>query len=56
VQPAAALVPLARRGGASLIILNGEATPYDHVADAVLRGSISDLLPELVRPTGNHGG
>jgi len=55
VQPAAALVPLARRGGASLIILNGEPTPYDRVADAVLRGSISDLLPALVRPAGDHG-
>jgi NAD-dependent deacetylase len=48
VHPAAGLVPLAKRNGARLIIINAEPTPYDHLADAVLRGSISDVLPALV--------
>lgn len=52
VKPAAALVPLAKRSGAAIVIVNGEATPYDAVADAVVRGSISDLLPRLLATVG----
>jgi NAD-dependent deacetylase len=48
VHPAAGLVPLAKRNGARLIIINAEPTPYDHLADAVLRGSISQVLAALV--------
>jgi len=48
VHPAAGLVPLAKAAGARLVILNAEPTPYDRLADAVLRGSISELLPVLV--------
>jgi len=48
VYPAAGLVPLARRGGAALVIVNAEETPFDDLADVVLRGSISDVLPRLV--------
>ena len=48
VHPAAGLVPMARGAGAAVVILNAEPTPYDPVADAVLRGSISELLPTLV--------
>jgi NAD-dependent deacetylase len=48
VHPAAGLVPLAGRAGAAVVIVNAEPTPYDRQADAVLRGSISDLLPALV--------
>jgi NAD-dependent deacetylase len=48
VYPAAGMVPIAKENGAALIILNGEPTPFDPIADAVLRGSISDVLPALV--------
>ena len=48
VQPAAQLVPGASQAGASVVIVNAEATPYDGLADAVVRGSISEVLPRLV--------
>jgi len=48
VYPAAGLVPLARSAGARIVIVNAEATPYDDIADAVLGGSISEVLPALV--------
>jgi NAD-dependent deacetylase len=48
VYPAAGLVPIAKEIGAALIIVNAEPTPYDVMADAVLRGSISEILPALV--------
>jgi NAD-dependent deacetylase len=56
VHPAAGLVPLARQAGARLVIINAEPTPYDAMADAVLRGSISALLPALVGATSDPGG
>ena len=49
VQPAASLVARAKRNGAIVIIANAEPTPYDSIADAVLREPLSELLPELVR-------
>jgi NAD-dependent deacetylase len=48
VYPAAAVVPLAKRSGARVVIINADPTEMDDIADAVLRGSISDLLPALV--------
>jgi NAD-dependent deacetylase len=48
VYPAAGLVPLARAAGARVVIVNAEPTPYDDIADAVLRGSISEVLTALV--------
>jgi len=48
VYPAAGLVPVAQAAGARLVIVNAEPTPYDAGADAVLRGSISEVLPALV--------
>jgi NAD-dependent deacetylase len=48
VYPAAGLVPLATGHGAPLIIVNGEATELDTMADVVLRRPISEVLPELV--------
>jgi NAD-dependent deacetylase len=45
VYPAANVVPIAKRNGASVIILNAEPTEMDDLADVVLRGSISDVLP-----------
>lgn len=48
VYPAAALVPVAKQAGARVIVVNGEETAMDHVADVVLRGPISELLPLIV--------
>jgi NAD-dependent deacetylase len=50
VYPAAGLVPLAREAGAGIVIVNGEPTPFDPIASAVVRGSISEVLPLLVAP------
>lgn len=49
VQPAAALVELAHRAGARVVIVNQEPTPYDPLADALLRDPIGEVLPRLVR-------
>jgi NAD-dependent deacetylase len=48
VWPVAGIVPLAARTGARIVIVNGEETAMDDVADVVLRGSISEVLPALV--------
>lgn len=48
VHPAAGLVPMAQQAGARIVIVNGEPTPYDDMASAVVRASISEVLPELV--------
>jgi NAD-dependent deacetylase len=48
VYPVADVVPVARTSGARIVIVNGSETAMDHLADVVLRGSISDLLPRLV--------
>jgi NAD-dependent deacetylase len=52
VYPIAGMVPTAREAGAIVVIINGEATGMDEIAHAVLRGSISDLLPRLVSVRG----
>lgn len=49
VQPAAGLVEVAADAGARVLILNASPTPYDPLADAVLRGPIGVVLPELVQ-------
>jgi len=48
VYPAAALPELAVANGARLVIANGEPTPFDPMADAVMRGRLGELLPALV--------
>jgi NAD-dependent deacetylase len=48
VYPVAGVVPIAKAAGARVVILNAEPTEMDELADAVLRGSISDVLPRLV--------
>jgi NAD-dependent deacetylase len=48
VYPVAAAVPAAKASGASLLIVNAQPTAYDEIADVILTGSISDLLPALV--------
>lgn len=48
VYPVANVVPLAKAARARVVILNGEPTPMDDMADAVLRGTIGEVLPQLV--------
>jgi NAD-dependent deacetylase len=48
VYPAAGVVPVARNHGAALIIVNGEETAFDDMADIVLRGPIGEIVPALV--------
>jgi NAD-dependent deacetylase len=48
VYPAAGLVDLAVDGGASVIIINAEPTPYDRAADIVIRSQIGVVLPTIV--------
>ena len=52
VYPAAGLVPLAVRAGATLVIINNQETPYDDLADVVLREQIGDVVPALVNASG----
>ena len=49
VYPIAGAFDLARSAGAKTVIMNAQPTPFDGEADAVLPGSISELLPLLVR-------
>ncbi|MFI9328036.1 SIR2 family NAD-dependent protein deacylase [Kitasatospora sp. NPDC052868] len=49
VYPVAALPQIARESGARLVVVNGEPTPFDEVADEVIREPISTALPALVR-------
>src|SRR5215471_9437356 len=49
VYPVANAVPIAKSAGARVVILNGEPTPMDDVADEVLRGMIGEVLPDLVQ-------
>ena len=47
VYPIAGVVPAARAAGARVVIVNGEPTPFDGLADAVFRAPIADVLPPL---------
>ncbi|MFE4969518.1 NAD-dependent deacetylase [Streptomyces sp. NPDC056660] len=48
VQPAAGLAGVAADHGARLIIVNAEPTPYDELADEVIREPIGTALPKLM--------
>jgi len=48
VHPIAGIVPIAKRAGARIVIVNGEPTSMDHLADRVIRGPISELLQKLL--------
>jgi len=48
VYPAAGLPEIAVRNGARLIIVNAEETPFDQVADAVVREQLARALPAMV--------
>jgi NAD-dependent deacetylase len=49
VEPAATLVAVAARSGAELTIVNASPTPYDPIADRLVREPIGQALPEMVR-------
>jgi len=51
VYPVAGMVPLAKEAGARVVIVNAQPTPYDDIADAVLREPIGAVLPRVVRAT-----
>lgn len=55
VYPAADLVPEAASAGARVVILNAEPTEMDHRADVLLRGSISEILPDLIAEATAYG-
>jgi NAD-dependent deacetylase len=48
VHPAAGLVDVAAARGARVVVVNAEPTPYDGVADLVVREPIGTALPRLV--------
>ncbi len=47
VYPVAGAVPLAKSSGARAVIVNAEPTPFDEIADAVLREPIGEILPQI---------
>ena len=54
VFPVAGVVPAAREAGARIVILNAEPTAMDHLAHAVFRESISNVLPALCGAASEH--
>jgi NAD-dependent deacetylase len=48
VHPAAGLVGVAAEHGARVVIVNAEPTPYDDIADEVVREPIGTALPRLL--------
>ena len=48
VYPIAGAVPAAKRAGARVVIVNAQPTPFDGIADAVLRGAIGETLPRIL--------
>ncbi|MGI5403823.1 SIR2 family NAD-dependent protein deacylase [Streptomyces sp. CA-135486] len=49
VQPAASLAGIAAEHGARLIVVNAEPTPYDELADEIIRDPIGTALPTLLK-------
>ncbi|GHA54532.1 NAD-dependent protein deacetylase 2 [Streptomyces anthocyanicus] len=52
VEPAAGLARVAVEHGARLVVVNAEPTPYDELADEVIREPIGTALPALLRGLG----
>ncbi|MFF7177901.1 Sir2 family NAD-dependent protein deacetylase [Streptomyces sp. NPDC008121] len=48
VHPAASLVGIAAEHGARLVVVNAQPTPYDEIADEVVREPIGTALPALL--------
>lgn len=49
VQPAASLAGIAAEHGARLIVMNADPTPYDELADEIVREPIGTALPTLLK-------
>ncbi len=47
VEPAASLCAVALRGGAKLVVVNRDPTPYDDLAVAVIRDPIGQAVPRI---------
>jgi NAD-dependent deacetylase len=47
VYPVANVVPMAAAHDAPVIIVNGESTPFDSIAEVVINAGISDVLPVI---------
>lgn len=47
VHPAAGLCDIAKESGARLIVCNVQPTPYDDLADSVIRHPVGEFLPAL---------
>jgi NAD-dependent SIR2 family protein deacetylase len=52
VYPAAGLVEVARRAGATVIEINVEASSVSDQVDVLLRGKSGSILPRLVEALG----
>jgi len=52
VYPAADIPLVAVRSGAQLIVINVEPTPFDEIAEVVIRGKSGEVLPEIVELIG----
>jgi NAD-dependent deacetylase len=48
VYPVAGAVEIAKGAGAKIVIVNAQATALDDMADALLPGSISEILPAIL--------
>jgi NAD-dependent deacetylase len=55
VFPIAGTVQIAKQAGARIAIINAEPTPFDGIADAVLREPIGEVLPCILDTTTNSG-
>ena len=47
VEPTASLCAIAAGAGATLVIVNRDATPYDRAATAVIRDPIGTAVPQI---------
>jgi NAD-dependent deacetylase len=48
VQPAASMPLIAKRGGAKLVIINRDPTPYDDMADLVIHGQAGPTMAHIL--------
>lgn len=55
VFPVANMVPIARNNGADVVIVNAEPTGFDDLASVIVNGSISDVLPVMLRVEEHRG-
>jgi NAD-dependent deacetylase len=56
VYPIAGAVDIAHQAGARIVIINAQPTPFDDVAAAVLRGSISEVLAAITAAASGTSG